>query len=408
MPAVEREAGPLVFLVAGETSADMIGGRLMAELRRRTEGRVRFAGVGGPRMVEQGLESLYPMEDLTVVGITEIVPHLPRIVRRLNRTASEVRRLEPDAVLCIDTSAFSRALARRLRSVRSPIIQYKAPQAWAYWPGRARTMARCFDHVLMIFPFEPEFFARYGVEGSFIGHPAAESGADAGDGAGFRARNSIAPDGKLLAMLPGSRPGEVGWSLDIFAETAAILAQRVPDLTVVVPTVESVAARVEAAVGHWPARTIVVRGQGERYDAFAAADAALTVTGTVTAELMLARVPFVGCYRGSALTAWMARRITTVDYFTVVNLLLDRPAVPELLQEECRPERLAEACFDLLSDREAREGQQRAFDETVPMLRADTQRPTERTAEVVLELIEARRNDPAPDAFRGGLAADTQ
>lgn len=397
-----------IFLIAGEVSADNIGGRVMAALKRRIHAPVVFAGVGGDKMAREGLHSLFPMNELSLVGLTEVVPHIPRIYRRMRQITAEIQRIQPDLVLCIDTSGFSRGVARRLSGSGIPIVQYKAPQAWAYWPWRAKKMARYFDCVLAILPFEPDFFSTYGVDCRYIGHPALESGAGEGDGAGFRSAYCIPVDAPLLCVLPGSRSSEVRWSLPDFGGAIAILKERVPDLWVVVPTVSTVAPTVAEAVRSWRLPTIVVEGDASRFDAFAASNAALAVTGTVTVELALAQVPMVGCYRASPLTAWIARRIVNVDYLTIVNLLLDRPAVPELLQQSCRPDALAAACAALLLDRSARDAQRAAFAETLDRLGADGPPPTQHAAEIVLELLAARcATGVSVGAPNGGVARAT-
>lgn len=381
------EHGPLVFLIAGEVSADMIGARVMAGLRKRLGDGVRFAGIGGARMAAAGLDSLYPMDEFSLVGLTEVVPHIPRILKRMGQVATTIRDLGPDLVLCIDTSGFSRGVARRIDGSDIPIVQYKAPQAWAYAPWRARKMARYFDHVLAILPFEPDFFAAYGVRCSFIGHPAVESGVLEADGARFRKRHAIRGGAPMLVALPGSRSSEIQWSLALFGKTLELVAARVDGLHVVLPTVESVADRVREAIASWPVPALLVEGDADRFDALAAADAALTVTGTITAELALAGVPMVACYRGSWLTALIARRLVTVDHFSIPNLVLDRSAVPELLQGECAPRPLADACVRLLSDMAARTEQRDHLHQAAALLGAGAKPPSERAVDLVVEML---------------------
>lgn len=379
---------PLVFLVAGEASGDLAGARLMASLARRTGGHVGFAGVGGPEMAAQGLDSMFPMQDLSLMGFAEILPHLPRAIRRVRQVLRALRTFQPALVLFIDCSGFARAVARRYRGP-ARVVQYKAPQAWAYWPWRARTMARHFDLVLPILPFEPAFFARYGVACHFIGHPAIDSGAGRGDGAAFRARHGIAPGAKLLALLPGSRRSEIRWSLPLLAETAALLAAADPELRIVVPTIGTVAGAVQAAAAAWPGAPIVVEGAAERYDAFAAADAALAASGTVTVELALAGVPMAAFYRASPVTAFVLRRIVTIRYATVVNLILEQPLIPELLQEECRPDTLAAAALRLLGDGGHAAGLRAGYAAATARLRPPEGSPTEEAAAAILALLAA-------------------
>ena len=388
VPAAGGE-GPLVYLVAGEASGDLIGQRLMLALRRRL-GPVRFAGVGGARMAAEGLDSLFPLGELSLVGIGEVLPHIPKLLRRIRETAQEVQRRAPDLVLFIDASGFARGVARRLKRQgwRGPVVQYKAPQTWAYWPWRARAMARDFDLVLCILPFEPAHLAHYGVTSAYIGHPALESGAGQGDAAAFRARHGLAADTPLLMLLPGSRMNEVRRALPLYGQGLRRLEGVGPGLRVGGPTGETGAERVAQGVRDWPGQPLVITGQQERFDAMAAATAALCVTGTVTVELTLARLPMVACYKVSWLTMLFALAFVRIRYAAMVNLLLDREAVPEFLQYDARPARMARALGALLTDPDAR-ARQRADLALARALLATPARapPTETAADLVVERL---------------------
>ncbi len=382
-------AGPLIYLVAGEASGDLIGQRLMRALRQRL-GRVRFAGVGGTRMAEEGMASFFPLAELSLVGVGEVLPHIPKLLRRLRETTDEIERQAPDLVLFIDASGFARGVARRLKKRRwpRPVVQYKAPQTWAYWPWRARAMARDFDLVLCILPFEPAHLADYGVKSAYIGHPALESGAGQGDGAGFRARHGIAAATPLLVMLPGSRSSEVRRSLPLFGKTAQRLVAALPDLRIVVPTVETVAERVTAQVAGWPGQPLVVTGAAERFAAMAAADTALCVTGTVTVELTLSRLPMVTCYKVAWLTSLLFVLFIRVRHVAMINVLLGRRAAPELLQHRATPRALARAVLRLLTDEPARRRQQADLDEARALLATPGGvAPTEAAADLVVQQL---------------------
>src|SRR5438067_1953659 len=205
------DSAPFIFVIAGEPSGDALGGALIAALRERSSGGLRIAGIGGERMAEQGLTSLVPLSDLAVAGVAEVLPRAPLILRRVRETARKVRELRPDAVVTIDSSGFSWRIAHRLRQAgeRLPLIHYVAPMVWAWRAGRARRMARWYDHLLTLLPFEPPYFERVGLACTYVGHPVIESGADRGDAARFRATHGIAGDELVLTVLPGSRGGEV-------------------------------------------------------------------------------------------------------------------------------------------------------------------------------------------------------
>lgn len=383
--------GPLIFVIAGEPSGDLLGASLMAALKRLTGGQVRFAGIGGPRMADEGLDSLFPMAELTVMGLVEVLPRLPNLFRRVNQTVAAARAARPDAVVTIDSPGFTFRVAKRLKGAGFPLIHYVAPTVWAWKPGRARKIAQFLDHLLVLLPFEPPYFEREGLAATFVGHPVVERGADRGDGAGFRARHGIPPEAPLLCVLPGSRRSETDRLLPVFAETVARLASGRPGLRCVVPTVETVAATVRAACAGWPVPAIVIEGEDEKFDAFAAADAALAASGTVALELACARTPTVVAYKVNALTAWLVRRLIRVRFVTLINLILDRAVVAEHLQDECRPDILSKSVARLLDDRDAARAQIEQADEALSHLGRGGPSPGERAAKAVLAVILERK-----------------
>ncbi len=341
---------PLIFVIAGEPSGDVLGGRLMASLRELTSDGLRFAGVGGETMQAEGLRSLFPMDELSVMGITEIVPHLPRLLGRIRETASAIDAARPDAVITIDSPDFTRRVVRRIADRDIPRIHYVAPTVWAWRPWRAKGFAGDFTHLLALLPFEPPWFERAGLDCRFVGHPVVESGAASGDGAAFRDRRNIAPDTPLICVLPGSRRGEVSRLAGDFGRALEILAGKHGGLKAVVPTVEAVAELVAARTADWPVPVVMVRGESEKYDSMAASNAALAASGTVALELALARVPTVIAYRTAPLTYFIARRLMAKNQFgNLVNIILNREVVPERIQQACRPERLAADLHRLMS-----------------------------------------------------------
>lgn len=397
--------GPLIFLVAGEPSGDLLGGRLMAALREAaggagaggTGGGVSFAGIGGEAMAAQGLESLFPMEELSVMGLVEVLPRVPRLLRRLKETFRAVRRERPDAVVTIDAPGFNFRLAGRLKSDRRtrdiPIVHYVAPQVWAWRPGRARKIASVLDHLLTLLPFEPPYFEVEGLASTYVGHPAVESGGRSGDGGAFRGRHGIDPQAPLLCVLPGSRMSEVERLMPVFGETLRLLGGRFSGLRAALPAVAPLADAIAESSRGWAAPVTVVRGEAEKRDAFAAADAALAASGTVTLELALAGVPMVVAYRMHPATVWLARRLVSVKHVSLVNLILDRGAVPELLLEACRPPALADAVERLLGDEEgARREQVAAFREALRLLGRGGEPPSRKAAAVILGIIAKGEN----------------
>jgi lipid-A-disaccharide synthase len=379
---------PLIFFIVGEPSGDTLGARLMASLKRIGGPDMRFAGLAGERMAGEGMSSIFPIADLSVMGLFEVAPRIPRLLGRMRQTAKAIHDTRPDAVVSIDAPSFCAGVWRRLPAGRAKLIHYVAPTVWAWRPGRAKKFARAIDHLMCLLPFEPPYFEREGLPATFVGHPVIESGADKGDGAAFRARHDIPTDARVLCVLPGSRRGEVRRMLAPFAETAAMLVQRFPSLVIVLPTVPAVVQEVRGQP--FPMRAIVVEGDAEKYAAMAASDAALAASGTVSLELALARVPTVIAYRINPLTYTVVRRMVKVNYVTIANLLLERQAVPEFLQGKCRPDRLAGEVARLIEDEAVRTAQISAASEAMRMLGAGGIPPSERAARVVLEEIGAK------------------
>ena len=388
--------GPLVFLIAGEPSGDQLGGNLMRNLSTLTDGRARFAGIGGEAMQAAGLASLFPMEELSLMGAAELIPHIPHLIGRIRQTLATIRRLRPAAVVTIDAPAFCLRIGRRVGGLGFPRLHYVAPQAWAWRPGRAKEYRRAFDRLLALLPFEPAFFAGHGLDCRFVGHPAIDGGAGRGDGAAFRARHALAADTTVLCVLPGSRRGEVARLLPTFGAASAELGRR-RRLVAVLPTVAAVADQVAAGARDWPVPTVIVRGAVEKFDAFAAADAALAASGTVALELALSRTPSVIAYRLNALSAFVARRLVRTPYAALPNIIAGRAVMPELLQADCRPDRLAAALERLLDDPAARHEQQAASAEIARQLGIGDETPSRRAALAVLDAIREWSADPSQE-----------
>jgi lipid-A-disaccharide synthase len=390
---VSKTGEIFIFFVTGEPSGDALGGALIAALRQRTGGRLRIAGIGGERMREQGIESLVPMEELAIAGVAEVLPRVPIILRRVRQTVKAIRALRPDAVVTIDSSGFTWRVAHGLRRSGEilPLIHYVAPMVWAWRAGRARRMARWYDHLITLLPFEPPYFERVGLSCSCVGHPVLESGADRGEGSRFRITHGLDNHDLLIAVLPGSRSGEVRRLLPIFRAALEILAANIAPFRVVVPTVAPVARAVADAVGRWPGNPIVVQQLRDKYDAFAASRAALAASGSVALELALARLPMVVGYRLNPLTEAVLDRVLKVRQVNLVNLLLGEPLVPELLGPNCTSERLAASLAEIIGDERVRAAHRKGYDEAVRRLASDGVSPSLRAADQILELVAARR-----------------
>lgn len=382
------------FLIAGEPSGDALGAALMAGLRT-LDPEVSFTGVGGPLMQAQGLDSLFPMDELSVMGLAEVLPRYRQLRRRIAQCADAVLQDKPDALITVDSPDFSLRVARQVKDASDiRTVHYVAPTVWAWRAGRARRMASVIDQVLALFPFEPPYMEAEGMRCDFVGHPVvAEPQAGAAEAAGFRAAHGIDGDAPLILVLPGSRLGEVGRLAPIFGEALRPVLAQHPRARVVVPAASSVAGRVEDLVSRWPGAPLVLdpRGRpeaealGAKRAAFRAADAALAASGTVSLELAAAGTPMVVAYDMNWISRQVIRRMLRIDTVTLVNIVSRTRTVPEFLGEACKPGPIGAALNALLDDKTIRAAQLAAERETMLRLGQDGEAPGLRAARAVLD-----------------------
>lgn len=381
-----------VFIVAGEPSGDALGAKLMGALRQQSERSINFEGVGGPLMAAEGLDSLFPMDDLTVMGLFEVVPKLRLLFRRMAETATAAKEFNPDVFITVDAPDFSFRVAKKLQGTAFPKVHYVAPSVWAWRPGRAQKIAPLYDHLLTLLPFEPPYFEKVGLSATFVGHSVVESGAGEGDGIRFRQEQGIGPEERVLMMLAGSRRSEVERLLPIFKTAAENLRARIGEFRLVAPVVGRSGEIVRDAVKSWKIPVLVLEGEAAKYDAMAAADVALAASGTVGLELALARLPTVIAYKLNAITARIARRFVKLDFVNLVNILLAREIVPEYILENCTAANLTPALAELFHSEEKRARQIAGFEQAMLLLGKGDISPGERAAKVVLHLIAQKEN----------------
>lgn len=378
-----------IMLVAGEPSGDALGAGLARALRARLgpDG-VRFVGVGGPRMAAEGVPSPFDIAELSLFGLVELFASARRVYRRIDQTVALALAEQPDAVVLIDAWGFTVRVAKRLRrrAPRLPLVKYVAPQVWASRAGRTRELARVADHVLTLFAFEPPLFEAVGLPATFVGNPVLSRDPSGADPARLRAAIGAA-DKPILLLLPGSRRGEVERLLPRFEAAVSLLKADRPDLRLVIPVADAVADRVKAAVAGWSCPATIVEGEAAKYDAMAAATAALACSGTVTTELAMAGCPMVVAYRVAPVTAVVARIIVRTRFATLFNIAAGRAVAPELIQEACTGPALAAAVAPLLDDPRLREAQARAQAEALVKLGRGVADPAEKAADVVLQVI---------------------
>lgn len=389
------KAAPLVYLIAGEPSADILGQRLMAGLKAEGGGNVEFAGIGGPGMHGEGMRSLFPMEELAVMGLAEVVPRIPALRRRIQETAADIRKRRPDVVVGIDSPDFNFRVAKRLKGEGIPLVHFVAPSVWAWRPGRARKIAGFLDHLLALLPFEPPYFEKHGLPTTYVGHPILESGAAAGDGAAFRAAHGIGEGEEVVLVLFGSRLGEARRHLPVFKDVVKNLHAQRGGCRVVTVSASPTHDLVANALQNWPGPPIIISDADQKYDAFAAANVAVAASGTVSLELAMAGVPSVIAYRMNRLTGWLAKRLVGARFANLINLVLDRPAVPEFLLDDCTADRITPAVAELLKSEEARRDQRKAYDAALRGLGRDDEPASRRAARTVLKVIGGYENAAA-------------
>jgi len=382
-----KEGETLIYVVVGEPSGDQLASHLVRALKEATGGSVAFRGLAGARMRAEGIESVFPISELALMGL-EVLPHAGRLLKRIQMVADDILAVRPDAVVMVDAQSFSARVATKVAGQGIPLIQYVAPTVWAWKPSRARKISAYLDRLLTIFPFEAPYFEKHGLETTFVGHPAAEAtppGPEAGPR--FRKRHGIAGDAPLLCVLPGSRRGEVRRHMSMFRDVAGHLGTLLPGLECALPTVPNVAELVAEGAKDWPTRLTITDDPVTKYDLFAAANVALAVSGTVTVETSFARLPTVVAYRAPWVTATIGRFLILTKYASGTNIVLDRPVLPEFIQENCTREKLTKAVHTLFVDQAMRQSQLAGIDEAVALLQVAGKRPSAIAAEAIIDEI---------------------
>ncbi len=373
-----------VFIIAGEPSGDKLGAALMDGLRQLVP-EVQFDGIGGARMIEAGLESRFAMEEISIMGISEILSQYRHLKRRIAETADEIVASKPDVLITIDLPEFSLRVAKQVKE-KSQVrcVHYVAPTVWAWRAGRAAKMARHVDQVLALFPFEPPYMEAVGMRCDFVGHPVVtDPQASDAEALAFREEHSLG-DAPTALVLPGSRRGEVSRLAPIFGEALAPVLNARPDLRIVIPAAAPVEDLVREAVKDWAVTPLVIRSEdkAQKRAAFKAADVALAASGTVSLELAAAGTPMVIAYDMNWLSRQIIGRMLKVDTVTLVNLVSETRAVPEFIGADCVPERIAQGLLDLLDDPS---GQADAMALTMQRLGQGGDAPGLRAARAVLD-----------------------
>ncbi len=382
-----------IYLVAGEPSGDALGSRFMQAMRKKTNGKVEFYGVGGESMENQGLKSLFDISDLAIMGLSEVIPSIPKVLKLISQSVEDIVKVKPDVVITIDSWSFGSRVqkALRKRNLNIPQVHYVAPQVWAWKKKRAKTMYKYVDHLMTLLPQEPKYFTPYGLDTTFVGHPVIESKVVTGSGEEFRKKFNIADDKRIMAVLPGSRHNEVAKLLPVFLETAQKIYDEDNSFCFVIPTVKTVVKRVRKMAEESNLPIIVVENEEDRHNAFNAAEIAVAASGTVALELAIANIPHVIAYKVSPISAMLVRRFLHIQFVNLSNILLGREIIPELLQERCISGNIKSYISELLSKKDLYEKQMDGFDKVRKILGMSEQTPSENACDVILKIIEENK-----------------
>lgn len=340
----------IIYLIAGEPSGDLLGAHLMQALRIHSKRKLLFYGIGGEKMEAEGLNSLFPYHELSIMGFLEILPHLLRTIIHISSAIADINLKQPDMVITIDSPGFCFRVVKKLRKagLKSKFVHYVAPTVWAYKAKRAKKCAELFDHILLLLPFESAYFKKAGLDSTFVGHPViCES--TVGNGEIFRAKYEIPDNAPLFCLLPGSRSGEVKRHMPVFTKAIAMLAHCYPRLALVIAVPEHVLPTLAPYLNDCPFRIIIAEDDQDKKNAIKASQFAFVKSGTVAFEVAVAGVPMLVTYRMNKFSVWWLRRIITIRYVNLINILLKKEVIPELLQEYSTPLMLASCANTMLA-----------------------------------------------------------
>jgi lipid-A-disaccharide synthase len=374
-----------IYLIATEESGDRLGSALMKVLRQRLGDDVRFEGVGGSSMAREGLQSLFPIEELSIIGLAAVVRKLPSILKLITRATEDVLRARPDVLVIIDSPDFTHRVAKRVRQrdPSIPVVNYVSPTVWAWRPGRAKAMRAYVDHVLALLPFEPEAHQRLGGPPcTYVGHPLIEQIDALRPNAEEQARRETKPP--VLLVLPGSRRSEIRHHMATFGATLDLLQKQGTQFELILPTMPHLVEVIAEALKAWPVQPQIVVGETEKRAAFRIAHAAFAKSGTVTLELALSGVPMVTAYKAGSVEAWIIRRRITSSSVILANLVIGENVIPEFIQEDCTPEKLAASLQEVLADTPMRRRQVEALARLDGIMATGAASPSVGAANVVL------------------------
>ncbi len=341
-----------IFIIAGEASGDYIGALFMQEFA--THKNVKFYGVGGNKMIENGIKLSFHYKEISMMGFFEILPHLFALIKKINNISNEIIKLKPDLVLTIDSPGFCfRVISKiqKLRLAQTKFIHYVAPTVWAYQEKRSKLVAKFYDHLFVILPFEKEFFTKVNLDTTFVGHPLTQH--VIGSGSKFRKNHKLLEQDYLICVSAGSRKSEIQRLLPIFINAINLLLKSNPDLVIVIPTFHHLRSFVEKEISKlYTNKVIVTDDQQDKKNAIAACNLALSKCGTITSEFALNKVPVIAAYKLNSITSFFLKRMLKISFFSIINIIAKKSIIPEFIQKACTPQNLYIAMKTFIDDKE--------------------------------------------------------
>ena len=379
----------LVYIIVGEPSGDILASRMMSAMRKLNP-EVNFTGMGGETMIKQGFKSLFNIADISVMGFWEVVPRLPLILKRMKQVMEDIEKQQPDVIVTVDSWGFVSSILKKLKKKNStiPTVHYVAPQVWAWKKSRAPKAAKLMDRLMTLLPFEPAYFEKYGLQCDFAGHPVIENANETNDLDVFKNQHNIPENGCILCVLPGSRRSEIKKIFPVFKKSVERLKENFSDLFLIIPSVEAIAEEVRHLFANIEIPHIVITGQQERYNTFRISKFAIAASGTVTLELTACGTPHLIAYKFSAITNQITKRLATTKYANLINILADKPVIPEFVLDNCRDDLIAEKALELMQNTEAAQSQINEAKQYFSLLKPEEMLPSEKAASIVLEIIQ--------------------
>ncbi len=375
------------MIIAGEPSGDFIAAQLMKSLKKK-DPTIIFEGIGGQHMQAEGLQSIYPLQELSIMGFFEDFGKYYGVYKKLKELKEMLVKNKPDLLITVDFPGFNFRLGKMIKGQGVRHIHYVAPTVWAWKAWRAKMVAKFLDHLFCIFPFEPPYFEKENLPTTYVGHPIMEMGFDKGDAKAFFKKHKVNEKATVLTLLPGSRQRELDTLIPIYKKTIHVLSSKISKLHIVIPTLDCYRKYLEEQ--DWASPVSIITDLQDRKDAYAASKVALAASGTIALELAAASLPMVITYKISKITEWIARPFLKVKYACMVNILMNKSIVPELLQEKCNPEDLSKSILTILNDPKENKKQKEALKKVRTMLTPENKTSSDLAAEAVLKINEGR------------------